>query len=42
MNYHTLIYDGNELFSFGNNSCGQLGVGDNINRNVPTLVMTDK
>ena len=42
MNKHTLIYDGNELFGFGNNDYGQLGLGDNDNRNIPILLMTDK
>ena len=42
MNNHTLIYDGNELFGFGNNFYGQLGLGDNNDRNVPILIMTDK
>ena len=42
MSQHTLIYNGNELFSFGNNEDGQLGLGDDNNRNVPTLLMTDK
>ena len=42
MSNHTLIYDGNELFGFGNNNHGQLGLGDYDDKNVPTLVMTDK
>ena len=43
MSNHTLIYDGYELFGFGSNDGGELGLGDNIkNRNVPTLMMTDK
>ena len=42
MSCHTLIYDGYELYGFGDNYFGQLGLGDNINRNVPTLMMTDK
>ena len=31
MSNHTLIYDGNELFGFGNNVFGQLGLGHNDN-----------
>jgi hypothetical protein len=31
-----LTYD--QVYSFGNNEDGQLGVGDNRNRNIPTLV----
>ena len=36
---HTVIMmeDGN-LYSFGGNNWGQLGLGDNINRDIPTLV----
>ena len=41
--YHTLIFkESGELFAFGRNYHGQLGLGDNVNRNVPTLMMTDK
>ena len=42
MNDHNFIYDGNELLGFGYNEYGQLGLGDNKNRNLPTLVMKDK
>ena len=42
MNSHNFIYNGNELFAFGNNYNGQLGLGDYENRNIPTLVMRDK
>ena len=42
MNNHTLIYNGNELFGFGYNGFGQLGLGDYDDKNIPTLVMTDK
>ena len=42
MGYHTLIYDGYELFGFGYNVFGQLGLGHNYGINVPTLIMTDK
>ena len=30
-----------ELFSFGSNFDGQLALDDNVNRNVPTLLMTN-
>ena len=42
MSNHTLIYDGNELFGFGSNCNGQLGLGNYIKKNVSTLMMTDK
>ena len=29
------------MFAFGCNNDGQLGLGDNVNRNVPTLLMVD-
>lgn len=37
--HHSLLLtkDG-EIYSFGNNTSGQLGLGDNNNRNIPTLV----
>ena len=41
MNNHNFIYDGNKLLGFGDNEYGQLALGDNNNRNLPTLVMTD-
>ena len=41
MNDHNFIYDGSQLLAFGHNHYGQLGLGDNKNRNLPTLVMTD-
>ena len=41
MNNHNFIYNGNQLLGFGDNQYGQLGLGDNKNRNPPTLVMTD-
>ena len=41
MNDHNFIYDGSQLLAFGDNHYGQLGLGDNKNRNLPTLVMTD-
>ena len=41
MNNHNFIYDGSELLGFGDNQDGQLGLGDNKNINLPTLVMTD-
>jgi alpha-tubulin suppressor-like RCC1 family protein len=38
--YFSLILDSDgHLFSCGNNNNGQLGLGDTINRNVPTLVL---
>ena len=40
--YHTFILkESGELFAFGNNKYGQLGLGDNKNRNVPTLLIHD-
>ena len=42
MNNHNFIYNGNELFTFGDNVLGQLGLGDNENKNKPTLLMQDK
>ncbi len=39
-NYHTcLISDNEKLWCFGGNSYGQLGTGDNSNRNVPTAIV---
>ena len=29
---------GGALYGFGSDSCGQLGIGTNLNANVPTLV----
>ena len=42
--YHTIILTKNkQLFAIGNNYFGQLGLGDNnINRNIPTLLIQDK
>ena len=34
--YHSLVSDGAELFSFGDNSYGQLGTGDAEDRQTPT------
>ena len=42
MNNHNFIYNGNELFAFGYNEYGQLGLCDDNDRNSPTLVMRDK
>ena len=40
--HHTFILkESGELIAFGNNYCGQLGLGDNKSRNKPTLLMTD-
>ena len=37
--YNTVIIDmNNEVWSFGDNDMGQLGLGDNINRNTPTKI----
>ena len=39
--FHSFIFkESGELFAFGFNSCGQLGLGDNNNRNTPTLLGT--
>lgn len=35
---HITCLDEGELFSFGNNRCGQLGLGDTVNRNIPVQV----
>jgi len=41
--FHSMIYYNNgDLFVFGYNEDGQLGLGDNIDRNVPTLLMQSK
>ena len=41
--YHSFILkESGELFAFGRNISGQLGLGDNKDRNIPTLVMQDK
>jgi alpha-tubulin suppressor-like RCC1 family protein len=41
--YHSIIYKENgDLFVFGYNSDGQLGLGDNQERNTPTLLLNDK
>lgn len=42
MNEHNLIYDGEELVTFGHNHYEQLGLGDYNNRNIPVLLMRDK
>ena len=40
--WHSMIYKNNgNLFVFGNNSHGQLGLGDTENRNIPTLLMNN-
>lgn len=37
--YHTVLIDMDDhVWSFGKNYCGQLGLGDTIHRNVPTLI----
>ena len=42
MNQYTLILKhSGELFAFGYNYFGQLGLGDYVGRNKPTLLMTD-
>ena len=41
MNNHNFIYNGRELFAFGRNAFGQLGLGDFNDRYTPTLVMID-
>jgi len=36
---HTLLLDDkNQIYSFGENSCGQLGLGDKNSRNLPELL----
>ncbi len=36
---HSLVVDNEgNIYAFGNNSSGQLGLGDPLNRNVPTLI----
>jgi alpha-tubulin suppressor-like RCC1 family protein len=40
--HHSIIYKSNgELYVFGRNDLGQLGLGHNRNVNIPTLLMTD-
>ncbi len=42
MNNHTFILKkSGELLAFGRNDYAQLGLGDRISRNVPTLLMMD-
>jgi alpha-tubulin suppressor-like RCC1 family protein len=37
--YHSLLLDSQgRVFSFGNNESGQLGLGDNRGRMIPTLI----
>ena len=38
---HNIFYDGESVFAFGKNLSGQLGLGDNQNRNKPELLMTN-
>lgn len=38
-NNHTMIDMDNNIWTFGNNERGQLGLGDNTQRNVPTQVI---
>ena len=38
---HNIFYDGESVFAFGKNLSGQLGLGDNQNRNKAELLMTD-
>ena len=41
--YHTIIYTKNgEVYVFGYNNYGQLGLGNIKNQNMPQLLMTDK
>jgi alpha-tubulin suppressor-like RCC1 family protein len=39
-NYHNIFINktDNKLYSFGKNQYGQLGLGDTVNRNIPTLI----
>ena len=40
-NNHILAIDNNgQVYSWGNNAYGQLGVGDTTNRNLPTMIQT--
>ena len=39
---HFVLHNNGELFTFGSNVHGQLGLGDNVNRNVPTLLTTNE
>ena len=41
-NNHNLIYDGKQLFAFGCNDHGQLGLGDFKDRNEPILLIKDR
>jgi alpha-tubulin suppressor-like RCC1 family protein len=41
--YHTVLLKNNgDVYSFGNNRDGQLGLGHNKNQNVPRLLMKDE
>jgi alpha-tubulin suppressor-like RCC1 family protein len=39
-NHHNILVNKNDnkLYSFGMNQYGQLGLGDNIDRTIPTLI----
>ncbi|KAL0491239.1 hypothetical protein AKO1_009982 [Acrasis kona] len=38
VHHSTALTDNGEIYTWGNNRCGQLGLGDTINRNVPTCI----
>ena len=41
-NHNFILRESGELFVFGHNTDGQLGLDDNENRYVPTLLMQDQ
>lgn len=42
MSDHGIFYDGKQILVFSDNSFGQLGLDDNINRNELTLMIEEK
>lgn len=39
-NYSMILNNNGQVYAFGNNEYGQLGLGDNMNTNIPTLIPT--
>jgi alpha-tubulin suppressor-like RCC1 family protein len=41
--YHTILIDlENNIWTFGDNRCGQLGIGNYIDKNIPTQILNLK